>query len=242
VDSAIGSHELCPALIARGLPASISQLTFADFAFDGGGPAGSMSIGIERKNISDLLNSLHTGRLSGHQLPGLVSTYDAVWLFVEGSTRPGITGHLEYFDEKARRWYSAISGHHSMQYTDFLAYLTSIETCTKLKVRRTESAEDTVTHIESLYRWWQKPWRDHKSFQGFHSVMPTHVELTPPSFMRRVVKEIRGIGWERSYQVERAFGNVLTMCMAEPGEWMQIDGIGKKLARNAVAQLRGEVD
>lgn len=240
VDQAIGSHELCPALISAGLPAHVGHLEFADFAFDGNGPGGTVSVGIERKRVSDLLSSLHTGRLAGHQLPGLIRAYDYVWLFVEGQMRPGLHNILEYYDEPSRRWYTAMTGQRrQMTYPDIFSYLTSIETCTKVKVRCTDSASDTVAQIGGIYRWFGKEWEAHKSFVGFHHKPPSHVALEKPSFMRRVVKELDGIGWDKSYAVERAFGDVMTMAIADAREWMQIDGIGKKLAQSAVDQIRG---
>lgn len=238
VDGAIGSHELCPHLIAAGNPARITPLEFGDFVWEGEGPGGTVHCAIERKNIADMLNSLTTGRFSGHQLPGLIRTYDYCWLFLEGEFRSGEYGTLEYLHKD--RWQSQQAGMRPMLYRDFRSYLTSLEVCTKLKVRCTKSPSDTVEQIGSLFRWWQKPWKDHKSFQGFHTTSPEYVDLEKPSFMRRVVKEIDGIGWDKSYAVEREFGNVMVMVMASEKEWMAVDGIGKKLATNAVKQLRGE--
>ena len=55
IDSRIGSAELAP-LIST--PNILCQLEFADFTFSGNGPAGQVAVGVERKTIMDLLQSM----------------------------------------------------------------------------------------------------------------------------------------------------------------------------------------
>ena len=53
-------------------------------------------------------------------------------------------------------------------------------------------------------------------------------------------KELEGIGWERAKAVEARFRTVGEMCAAGVREWEEVEGIGKKLAEKAVAQLGKE--
>ena len=62
----------------------IVRMDYGDAMVTGNGPCGQVDIGIERKRIGDLVNSITTGRLSGHQLPGLLAQYYKVYIIVEG--------------------------------------------------------------------------------------------------------------------------------------------------------------
>ena len=87
IDERTGSAEL-QSLFPPGVPTIVGRLEFGDFAFLGNGPEDEpVSIGVERKGIRDLLNSMVTGRLVGHQLIGLVNNYHYVYIVVEGLWR-----------------------------------------------------------------------------------------------------------------------------------------------------------
>jgi ERCC4-type nuclease len=77
----------------------IERMQFGDFSWLGNGPDGApWSIGVERKTIGDMIQSITSDRFSGHQLPGLLNTYNAVYVLVEGLYRPDQrTGVLETF-------------------------------------------------------------------------------------------------------------------------------------------------
>src|SRR5260370_42363568 len=70
------------------------HLDFGDYAFDGYGPRGVVLVGVERKRIDDIVNSIHSGRFAGHQLPGLIETFDYSYLVIEGMFRRGDDGEL----------------------------------------------------------------------------------------------------------------------------------------------------
>ncbi len=55
--------------------------------------------------------------------------------------------------------------------------------------------------------------------------------------LRRVAKELPGIGWERSLAVEKHFVSVLAMMLAKSPEWEKVDGIGKTLAQKIVKAI-----
>ena len=91
IDNRKGSAELAKYIDS---PTKLLTLEYADFAFQGNGPNGQVSIGIERKSIRDLISSILTGRLSGHQLIGLVNSYDYVSIVVDGPTKTGTDGYM----------------------------------------------------------------------------------------------------------------------------------------------------
>jgi ERCC4-type nuclease len=240
VDRAIGSGELASDFAAAGYPSQVTDLKFGDFVWEGNGPDGPVSCAVERKKIPDLITSLHGGRFAGHQLPGLTE-FNYSWLVVEGAIRPDPrSGILQTYNMGRERWMDVRLGKHSMMYGDLVKYLTTLEVMTPLKVCRTRGVEDTVRTVGGLFDWWQKDWADHGGHLGFHYTQPIHMALTKPSFMRRVAKELDGIGWERSKAVEAKFPTLADMALADPEEWRQIAGIGPGIAAKVVKQIRGE--
>ena len=57
--------------------------------------------------------------------------------------------------------------------------------------------------------------------------------------MRMVAKELPGIGWGRSQDVDKAFRSVREMVAADEKTWLGIPGIGKGIAGKVVRALRG---
>jgi len=72
IDKRDGSDYLCEPLKQLGLR-RISTSPFADLAFTGrGNDDAPIEVGIEFKKLDDLVTSLRSGRLQGHQLPGML--------------------------------------------------------------------------------------------------------------------------------------------------------------------------
>lgn len=188
-------------------------------------------VGIERKTLRDLIGSLESGRLAGHQLPGLIASYNVVYLIVEGISR-NYGGNLEERVGKAWKGLN-ISG------KGFDGYLNTLSTIAGITVLRTPYLEATAELIYHLYLWWAKGWEKHKSHLGFCHIRPPYALLRPPSLLRSVAKELPGVGWERSAAVEKKFKSILEMAEATEEDWRDIPGIGKILARQIVKALRG---
>lgn len=239
IDPRVGSVDLCTELQAMGVAIKSEMLEFGDAAFEGNGPQGRVSVGIERKRIGDLLNSIRSKRFSGHQLPGLVHSYDYAWLFVEGSYRPNPqTAVLEH--PRGGTWEEIHYGKgRGYMYAELDKWLTSIQVRTPVMVRRSFNRYETAIMIVDLYEWFQKAWDDHHAHVGVYnhneSVMPLKVPLA-----RRVACQLEKIGWEKSALVSRAFPTVLDMAIATEQEWANIPGIGKVLSKRIVAELQGK--
>jgi len=233
VDDRIGSRELAH-LINDSI---LVNLDFGDVSFSGNGPQGEVQIGIERKTCGDLINSITTGRLSGHQLPGLLDTYYKVYLIVEGVCRESQTKELEIL--KGKKWVNLQRGGRKFRYRDVWSFLTTLETFTGVIIRHTSNMVETANQIEYLYSWWSKPWTKHRGHLQLHKLPPPSALLRPgkPSLIRRMASELVGVGWERATAVEKHFGSVRRMFEAEESEWRKIDGIGKLTARKAFESL-----
>lgn len=227
VDSRIGSEDLCVPLAAMGLPAELTHLEFADVAFEGKGPGGRPRwVGIELKKLGDLVGSLRSGRLSGHQLPGLVAQYDFSWLLVEGQWKTSSTGHLTVYRGKQRGW-SPLPG--NMTVAEMEKQVLTLELCGGLHTRYTNSRNDTLHFIANLYRWFTD-----KAMDKHHSHMASH---TPNSFIkvskfRDAVRKYPGIDLKWSLAVEQYFRASLRRATnASAEEWAGIEVVGDKGTR-----------
>jgi ERCC4-type nuclease len=222
------------ALLLRFLPAArIGRLEFGDASFIGRG-AGNVpvAVGIERKTLTDLVGSMESGRLSGHQLPGLMSSYGVVYLVVEGISRSQGGGVQALLGGK---WRDLGVGDGALD-----KYLNTMEVLAGVIVRQTTSVQRTAELIHHLYEWWGKDWDSHRGHLAFPDFIPRdRALLVKPSLLRRVAKELPGIGWERSGEVEKHFKSIMDMVLANEEEWRKIPGIGKGIANNIVKTIRG---
>lgn len=240
VDPRVGSGDLAPLLEALGVPVALQTLDFGDAAFVGFGPGGEpRQIGIEVKRIGDLLSSLTSQRFAGHQLPGLVRQYDAVWLVIEGLYRPSAdTGVLETL--QGTQWRPAVIGGRQYLFRDLEHYLTTMEVRAGLHVRRTGSRQETARVVAALFSWWTG--REFEGHRAHLAIAPDRdlTLLVRPSLVRRVAAQLPGIGYEKSGKVAQKFRTVRALAMADEHEWREIDGIGKTLAKRIVQALTSE--
>lgn len=238
LDNRVGSREL-----KRVMPKQLIQLTrleYADAAFLGHGATGDELIGIERKVIRDLINSMTSGRLSGHQLPGLLNSYNHVYIIVEGLWRIGRASGLIEVPRARGRWITLTLGTRTFTGREILSYCNTLTICTGVHVIHTATMHETGQHIAALHRWWNKPWEKHKS----HMVakQPETVSLTKHTLLRRVAAQIPGVGWERARDIDAAFPTVAALIDAKPEQLTQIPGIGEKMAQRIHSALHGGGD
>lgn len=245
VDDREGSRDLVPLLTSygsgKGVKVLMQRMEFADFAFDGNGPHGRCRIGVERKKLADFIGSMETGRLVGHQLPGMFENYDYTWIIVEGVFRgdPN-SGLLETSTRGGWRPYSI--GRRQFLFASVDNYINSLTTQTPCKIKICGNPHDTAVAVLNLYGWWNKDWKAHKSCKTIHDPFPARAYMIKPGLVRRVANQIPGVGWEKSGAVSSAFGSVFDMCIAPVAEWQQLPGIGPKLATRIIKLLNGEID
>ena len=164
------------------------HLEFGDLMFEGNGEAGpgSALIGLERKKLGDLINSMQDRRLSGHQLRGAWKTYDYLYLIAEGMWQPGSGGEIEEWgwtkerkQTKTGAWswvskqgwkpfFSKTDGY-AVNYRHLSSYLHSLtlrsrhkDTGEPLRLMRTASVEETAAQVVALYKnFTEKRWDQH---------------------------------------------------------------------------------
>jgi ERCC4-type nuclease len=231
VDYRRGSEHLAAPLEAAGFPVyrkpdgELPTLGFADVAFTGRGPGGKpIEIGIELKRLSDLVSSLRTGRLSGHQLPGLVgenAAYDRVWLIIEGqwtTNRDGLVCVQRYNRRKRRMEWRPIEG--NMFASEMQKRVLTFELCGGVHVHWSNEPEDTLHFIQNLYRWWSDKDSDkHASHLAVHD----QASFLDIGKVREALMKYPHIGRKASKAVIDHFGTIRRAGNASVAEWADIE-------------------
>lgn len=237
LDARIGSKDLLKYL-PKG-KARLGHLQYGDASFLGNGPDDvPIPVGIELKRLLDLLSSMTTGRLSGHQLPGMQACYRVRYLVVEGIWRPNpSTGLLER--PMGKGWVPVELGTRTFMASEVDGYLNTLDMLGGMHVRTTGSPRQTAQLILSIHHWWtDKKWEAHRSHLAFDESDGLGTALlTKPKLLRRIAKELPGVGWARSQAVAAYFDNVVEMVNAPSEEWEKIEGIGEVIAEEVVREM-----
>lgn len=247
VDSRAGSCELIEPLREAGLEVEVCQLPAGDIMFEGKGEGGRpVSIGIEHKKLPDLVQSLRTERLAGHQLVEMCDTLDYRWLFVQGELLYDKRGKL--LKRTGRQQFRPMGG--GMTVGELLKRVFVMHLRGGLNPWWTQNRRESVTAIEMLYRvWTDKALDEHTS----HLAMYQPPTLVPVSDERAILAKLPGIGFKASAAVEAHFGGSLIRAFNAPvEEWAEIATvdektgktrrIGMKVATRVVRFIRNEED
>lgn len=205
---------------------------------------------VERKKIGDMVSSILGGRYLYQAQCAHESGFDVLCLIVEGVYRPSKdAGMVEVprtrsmmtpgsLVPRVRRVWEPVQP--GISYSRFDQYLTELDYLAGIIVKRSQDIRETVAIVKSLWANFQTPPSKHNSLHSIYSPpMGTVDLLARPGLVRRVVKELDGIGWERSRAVAEHFPTVRAVVEATAKDWMTIEGIGEKTARKAVASLNG---
>jgi ERCC4-type nuclease len=259
VDSRAGSKDLAPLLSGRGLPVTLTRMDYGDVCFLGAGPEGEpVPVGIEVKQIRDVLQCICDGRFAGHQLPGLVNAYDQVYLLVVGLWRGNAKTGLLQYRAKRGTWQDLCVGTRKFMLRDLLTWLDTIEIKGGIRMARVLEWNEATIWLSSLYNWWQKGWESHHSHLAFHdgtrhgtpyqrerasrmvASMSDRALLSRPTFARMVAAQMPHVGWTRSEPLVKRYKSVEKMLLATPEELEEIEGIGPTIAQGIWDSLRSE--
>jgi ERCC4-type nuclease len=239
LDDRAGSGELERYFTPYGIKVNKCRLEYGDLAWEGNGPNGDCMIVVERKRITDLIQSMESKRLSGHQLPGMAEMYDYCYLIVEGMWRPGKDGELEICNGTWSR------GHgRPLQYRALDSYLMTLELKAGVIYRRTVTPQETVAMIVGAYRWWrEKKWDEHESHRAVYAPANggrgRRMTFRPRkiSTAERICMQLPGID-SKAKDVAAHFGSVERMMAASVKEWTGAPGVGKVGAKRIWEALR----
>ena len=243
IDRRAGSCDLYPQLqmVRPRIPdLELGDLTYGDIQLIGNGPEGApVLVGVEYKKLGDLCQCIDNGRFVGHQLPGMLECYQVVWLLVEGIWREGRDGGIEV--PRGPSW-RPISGGRTRGFSasSLYGFLFTLQQKMGVRVMQTGTLPQTVRWLSALNRWWtEKEWEEHRAHLAFDQSTALSL-ISRPSLVRRVAKELPGVGWGRSGSISKHFDSVVSMVNAPTSEWEGIEGIGKTTAAKIVKALDGE--
>lgn len=239
VDDRTGSGEVAPILRGLHVPVKVERMDSADFAFEGCGPHGPMLVGVERKKVREMIQSIESGRFEGEQLPKMLKTYEQSWLIVEGVWRPNPqSGVLE--EGSHGGWQETMFGRKGFAFCQLDNFLTSMQARVHLMLKYSATVTDTAHLVKGMWQWYRKPWSSHKSGLVIYNAPPPAALFLKPNLVRRWANNLDGIGWEKSSAVAAKFPTAIDMVVAPEQEWVTIPGIGRGLAMKAVRQILGQ--
>ncbi len=242
IDSRAGSQDLVAPLAAAGLPVETTTLEFGDLTFLGRGEGEktvsqlSTYIGIEHKKLPDLVQSLVNDRLAGHQLTGMLATYDRSYLIIEGEWDTDSRGRVTV----PGRFKGARSPLKGCPPASVLrARVWTLEHRGGLRVYWSRNQKDTVAYVSTLYRCWtDRSLDEHRSHLAIHAPDLDRALRENLCEERVIAAMFPGVGYTRSGAVVERFDNLHHMVNAPVADWMEVDGIGKVLANRLTQFFR----
>lgn len=257
IDPRIGSAEVEPYFLPYGVATVIAgpedswrdftfaddtapdHLPFGDFCFWGNGPDAKILIGVERKVIRDMIASMRDKRFQGHQLPGLMQTFEVVHLVIEGIWRCGNSGAIEM--PRNSGWETLYMGTRPILFEELDHFLATLQYKRGLIVAYTANREQTAAYIASRYNWWnKKEWHQHKSDEGIYThYQPVAGSGKRAGFVKRTVPKVEKMiaqldGFDSAaYSIAKVYSNMAYLMNATVTELsvVQIEQHGKKGSR-----------
>ena len=195
----------------------------------------------ERKKLGDIISCMDNGRyLAQWQNAKEDGGWERQYLFAEIEKRyreNRKTGLVEI--RVYRKW---VEVRPETEWHRVEAFLMEVEEYLGVRVIRTCNVADTVKAMVKRHNLFQRPPECHGSLKKLWVVpqLPDEEMLSlfkRPSLLRKVSSQLPHIGWEMSKAVEQRFGNTRDMINAGEDEWVEIDGVGKKIAGDIVREI-----
>lgn len=246
IDDRDGSRDLA-SIYPLEERAILGHLEAADVMLTGHGPnASTITIGVEVKSVSDLLTSISTGRLGGHQIPKMIPAYNYTWLLVYGEVRPSTDNYLMIYKSKSYKrrkpgWVRYRVGGRDVPWSYLEGWLITAQLFSGIRIKWVLDLGTAARWLCILDRWLEKPWERHRGLSVFDrsgepGLMPGVGAVE--SQIARTAASLPAINWVRGHAAARRFESVSDMMNADPADWEQIDGIGKIIAREVVSTIR----
>jgi len=222
--TAHNDRDLRPIFGSKAIPAAIPC---GDFIFHGLWHEGkTVSICGDRKKFADLVSCIGDNRHLDQVRAAREAGFDFIFVVLEAEWRDK-DGQAQY---KRRGWTDA-----GIETARVHAYLLQLQYYGGVNVFQTKNKQETVRLVLALEKMFSQAPEDHSTLLGFYTAPPPLVSLYgKPSFMRRVLKELPGVGWELSARIEaRAVSKgdeLKDLIHWTREEWELVEGIGKGLS------------
>ena len=219
-----------------GVDTVTQRLEFGDAMFEGYGPNGTQLIGFERKYITDLVESMMSRRLSGHQLGGMTRTYEVCYLLVEGIWRPSSdSDSIDVMDWKGR-WTPLFHHRSSVSYQQVDSFLDEIGE-SGITVIRANNMIETAAIYRSRYRHWQKPYDQRRSMKLIYTpelaqmnTGKARFHFRKPKFIHQVGSLLPGVDM-KAWDLDKFFSSPREMANANYETWRQFLQIKTKCSK-----------
>ena len=230
-------------------------LDAGDIAFFGEGPDNSpWYIGLEYKQLADIVQCIKSGRFTGTQLPGMMRLYDMCFLLIEGIPKCDEDGQLVSY--KGRN----VTYRMGLSYQAYDNFLTSIAMFSALAgkpciVKTAASEKETIKIIRDQYLLFQKKWEDHNAISRPDLTKIQHVTYDlsvipvapgdpdyPKHVLRKAVFQVDRIGWDVAGVIAEKFGTLENALAAGQKEWQTIDHVGLVMADRVYRAFHGRAD
>lgn len=240
----IGTHGQLYNFESDGIPGDV-------YFYGNGFDNDTLEIGVEVKSLTDLLDSIDSGRLTGvisGQIPRMLAWFDVTYLIYYGEYRAS-TGQL-----KPTTQY--LTSHGKQKRLQLgkrpcpFGYINAVVNELQLRgvvVLRVNTIEEVAHAIGTIYRWWDR--EDHKLFQKFNKAQEAlsgRVEEIPDKdFLRRarVANQLlEGIGFKRAKIIAAEFNDIVEMVnvlASDTSIIASVKGIGPVIAES-LKQACGE--
>lgn len=244
VDDRTGSKELLPLIQNIGVKCELTRLEYGDAAFEGNGPNGYITFGVERKTLHDMLACIEDARYAAHQRPGMLMLYSKSFLCLEGLWCAGESrdykGTLMQGFQGGSSWGPLrTKGGRNTQYSKLYRYLVSVA-LSGVIITYPTNLYQTAYQICELYQYFQKKWQSHTSLIEVQKLNIPSLS-GKPSLVRRWASELTDAGVVASIEAEKGFKTAKALANADESQWLKlgIPGVGPKTARQYVREING---
>lgn len=197
------------AALAKGIETMESQLPSGDYVL----VFSDYTIGIERKEVGDLLNTIRDNRFMS-QLAGLMGNYNTPYLLIEG-----------VLHEHAQTGNLIVSGRETNWKAQAIHSILSSVQEQGIRLSLSSSLATTCKRLMGLYGFYSNP--DHHDLT-MDRLNVFHTSISPPMAM---LMAIPGIGFEKAKSLLETFGSLDSISTATEASLTQARGVGTKHGR-----------
>jgi len=244
LDSRDGSRGLADLPVLDGY-CELTRLEWGDAMLTGHGPGGStISVGVEVKSITDLIQSIGNGRLGATQIPGMLRTYDHNFLLYYGEHRPGPGNVLQI--RRGHSWRTHKVGPRAVPWAYLQGWLLTASMLTPLRIVHVQDEHEVGCWLRTLDHWLEKPWDKHKALAVFDRSRDT---VAPPAAdpvevqIARTAASLPAIDFVRGFDIAHHFNSVQEFINASRTDLMDVPGIGPVIAlavHDAINRRKGK--